>query len=78
MPRAIIPEQAELKTAIRDYLGRTPHVLLVDVARETCVPFHSLYYWANGRTLNLRTPAHVAALAKWVSENCNENEREQS
>jgi hypothetical protein len=72
MSRAITPEQAELKSAIRAYLGRTPHVLLGDVAHETGIQHTTLYFWVNGRTRNLRTAAHVQALAAWVEENCHE------
>jgi len=70
MPRAITPEQSCAKEKIKAYLLKNRHVLVSDIARATGISMPTLYYWINGRTLNLRTPAHVEAIKKWVKENC--------
>jgi predicted transcriptional regulator len=64
--RAIIPEQQAAKAAILQYLDENTHIVLTDIARDTCVPMPTLYYWIKGRTLNLKTPAYWQAIAKWV------------
>ena len=66
MTRSIIPEQASAKAAILQHRAENPHVVLSDIARDTCVPLATLYYWINGRTLNLKTPAYWQAIQKWV------------
>jgi predicted transcriptional regulator len=66
MTRSIIPEQAAAKAAILQHLVDNPHVVLSDIARDTGVPMPTLYYWINGRTLNLKTPAYWQAIQKWV------------
>ena len=71
MPREIIPEQAEAKEKIKDYLMKNRHVLLPDIANECGIGPQTLYSWINGRTLNLKTPAYWKAIQKWVKENCN-------
>ncbi len=64
--RAISPDQAFAKDAMRAWLVKHPHLLLSDIARETCIPLSSLYYWINGMTCNFKTPAYAEAVAKWV------------
>jgi predicted transcriptional regulator len=66
MTRAIIPMQQEWKSAIRRYLEEHAYIVLSDIARDTAVPVATLYYWLNGRTLNLKTRAYVEAIAQWV------------
>jgi len=66
MTRSIIPEQAEWKDVIRRHLADHPYRLLGDIAKETAVPIATLYYWVNGRTLNIKTRAYAEAIAQWV------------
>ena len=72
MPRTIMPEQAALKAAIRAHLERNTHVLLGDIARACCLDYARVYYWLNGRTLNMREGAGLDALRRWVQEHCHE------
>lgn len=72
MTRAIYPEQAEWKQAMRHYLATHAYILLSDIARDTAVPHATLYYWINGRTLNIKTRAYVEAIARWVKAHEND------
>ena len=64
--RAIAPEQALAKDCMRAWLVKHPHMMLSDIAKETCIPDSSLYYWINGMTLNFKTPAYVQAVEAWM------------
>jgi hypothetical protein len=64
--RPIAPEQALAKDAMRAWLVKHPHMMLSDIARETCIPLTSLFYWVNGVTCNFKTPAYVQAVEKWM------------
>jgi hypothetical protein len=64
--RAIHPDQALAKDAMRAWLVRHPHLLLSDIARETCIALPTLFNWINGVTLNFKTPAYVEAVERWV------------
>jgi len=66
MSRAAIPEQQEAKNIMRAWLIKHPHHVLSDIAHESKIPFHNLYSWINGRSLNFKTPAYVESVEKWV------------
>jgi hypothetical protein len=66
--RAQIPEQLEAKKTMLAWLERHPFQVLDDIAKETCIPRTSLYFWINGQTRNFRTPAYVQAAQAWVKK----------
>ena len=66
MGRKTYPQQAELKTAILSVLADKPYIVLSDIAHDSRVPYSTLYFWLNGVTMNMQTPAYLKALARWV------------
>ena len=64
--KGIEPEQHAAKEYIRNHLINNTWYGVSRLSEDTGVPVTTLYYWLNGRTLNLKTKVYWQRIRRWI------------